>query len=432
MILMKIPSCLLTVYLYSLQREKARRFVVFRIVWGELMCATSSGSDRCLNRRITDFCAFRAAGAEVSECLFTVIFLVSFVAQHSVAQTYSARVLQDDPIFYWTLDDADLSDVPTNLGGSDLDAIYSGSIELGQDGLVPGEPANKSARFGSGSRLEVPDHVDIDDTPMAKKSWSLWFNADDVNSDSPQMLFEQGGNTRGAAIYVQNGQLFAGVWNNADDDGGISSPWLAGDGDLQATIYLSAPVVGGVTNHVALVMDGSDADTSGTVSAYLNGQLIGSETGAGQLFPHNPSNIGVCTADCRLQSGNFGGGGSEFSGRIDEVALFNSALSGDQILAHLDVDFPMLGDFNGDDQVSLADFTILAENFNRAFDFPAALSLGDVDGNNVVDMSDFAEWRTLFATQSAGAAAIPEPPTWSAMLFGLSLLPVVRRLRKSK
>lgn len=345
------------------------------------------------------------------------------------AQSYSERVLKDAPNFYWTLDDADTSDIPTNLGSSELDAIYSGTIQLGQPGLVPGEPDNKSAGFSIGSRVNIPDHPDIDDSVAAKKSWSMWFNVDDAHSDNAQVIFEQGGNTRGAAIYVQGGQVFAGAWNNADDDGGISSPWRAGEGDLQATIYLSAPVTSGVNNHVALVLDGDDAGTDGTVSAYLNGKLIGTEAGAGQLFPHNPSNIGVGVADVRLQSGNSSGSGSDFTGRIDEVALFNSALSADQILAHLNVQFPeLLGDFDSDGKIALSDFTILAANFNTIHDFPAALTLGDMNGDNAINMTDFFEWRGVFQAQGAAAAvAVPEPATGILVLCGWFMLAVVRR-----
>ena len=40
-----------------------------------------------------------------------------------------------------------------------------------------------------------------------------------------QMLYEQGGTTRGINLYIEDGQLYLNAWNKANDDNGATTPW---------------------------------------------------------------------------------------------------------------------------------------------------------------------------------------------------------------
>jgi hypothetical protein len=68
------------------------------------------------------------------------------------------------------------------------------------------------------------------------------------------------------------------------------------------------------------------------------------------------------------------------------------------------------GDFNCDGVVDMADFAIMAENFNLTFSVAESFSKGDETGDGTVDLADFLATRQVLEAQSAGAAAsVPEP-----------------------
>jgi hypothetical protein len=82
------------------------------------------------------------------------------------------------------------------------------------------------------------------------------------------------------------------------------------------------------------------------------------------------------------------------------------------------------GDFNRDAAVTLADFSILANNFNRSV---AGLGQGDADGNRLVNLSDFAQLSASFNNLAAAQArsrpaVVPEPSSFTAALLVLPWL----------
>ena len=114
---------------------------------------------------------------------------------------------------------------------------------------------------------------------------------------------------------------------------------------------------------------------------------------------------------------------------IDDVALYNTALSADRIKAHFDSVEYTSGDFNGDDVVDLGDFLVLASNFNR----PGVYADGDINFDQTVGIDDFVEWRRVFQSQVAGgatSAAVPEPGT--SILLGLGSLGLMLSRRRRR
>ena len=74
------------------------------------------------------------------------------------------------------------------------------------------------------------------------------------------------------------------------------------------------PFSGERWTHVAVTWTGLDAGGAGSASLYLNGKLISSAKGIREPFEWDPSVLAI-----RL--------GVNYSGLMDEVALFNRALS---------------------------------------------------------------------------------------------------------
>ena len=152
---------------------------------------------------------------------------------------------------------------------------------------------------------------------------------------------------------------------------------------------------------------------------------MGVVEGIGRLFSH--------TDDTHIGGGmqtlfEDGGVGTDvdlelryFEGIIDDVALYNRALSAGRIGVHLGDE--VSADLNGDGSVDFADFLLISANFN------AEGTEGDVDFDEFVGMSDFVIWRNQFdAGGGAGeASAVPEPSTGTLGIVCLVALSLIRR-----
>ena len=175
--------------------------------------------------------------------------------------------------------------------------------------------------------VHIGDSADLNVTngPWYEKSIVVWFQADDVDPDETQMIFEEGGSTRGLNVYVFEGEVYIGAWNRGGGDG-PGSPWISGDDDPEGgNIYLHTPIESGEIYQVAMVMDGDDSDNfEGTLTGYLNGQEFAQTDGVGLLYNHgDDAGIGHVHQNTYLQHENWNNGnGLYFEGVIDELSLY--------------------------------------------------------------------------------------------------------------
>lgn len=84
----------------------------------------------------------------------------------------------------------------------------------------------------------------------------------------------------------------------------------------------------------------------------------------------------------------------------------------------------VVGDANGDDVVNISDFDEIRANF---LDRVPAGSNGDLDLSTVVDLEDFRIWKTAFG--GGGPSSVPEPSTVMLLFMGGAGLLLARRLR---
>lgn len=140
---------------------------------------------------------------------------------------------------------------------------------------------------------------------------ALWFKADDSSSGT-QVLFEEGGGTNGAAIYLSGGNLYVDMW--------VGSTFRA---------TLSNPVPNdGAWHHAAFTYTFDSGTSNGFLKGYLNGTLFGTETNVDEFLSHSDdTGIGDINGSTNLQVG----GGDAFAGRIDEFRLYNRPLSDAEI-----------------------------------------------------------------------------------------------------
>ncbi len=255
------------------------------------------------------------------------------VAAPADAGPYKDAVLDDGAFAYWRLgettataaDSATATNPVTSTTNPTIDGTYIGltDAEKNEPGLIFDDP-DTAARFsGDNDQITVPVHPAIDSGgPYNKRTIELWFNADAV--DTRQVLFEEGGAGVGLNLYLDGGELHFGGWD-------VNDPAFEH--------FLSAPIQAEKTYHAVLVFDSTaqaPGEPAGQVRAYLNGQPVGVGHGAGLLSSHSGGKTAIARVDTatNFHDGTFSGNGFAFSGVLDEIALYNLALTDPQIDDH--------------------------------------------------------------------------------------------------
>ena len=244
-----------------------------------------------------------------------------YLAGASDSQTYDQTVLADVPAAYWRLDEPAGSTTVVDLTGGN-DAPVSGAAVLGWSGLITGSGTALSGN-GTDAFVSVPDASELNTGgPYEAKTVEAWIRPADVTAT--QVVYEQGATSRGLNVYVEGGQIWAGIWNR-NNDGDGTTPWAQ-------DVWLSAPISANQTYHVVLVYDFANSRSA----LYLNGAEVASATGMGRLFGHGGDiGIGAQNNDARFATRGDGAGDRWFfNGVIDEVATYNSALSTEAIQTH--------------------------------------------------------------------------------------------------
>jgi hypothetical protein len=235
-------------------------------------------------------------------------------------------------------DTATVQIVVTGLDNSELvahwefDWTYAGTIrDLAPHGsvddditLVSGSPMLVSdatrggvLRLNDGDVIDVPNSSDLNMTVVSQRTVSLWFMADEVNSR--QVLFEEGGATRGLSIYIDQGQLYVGGWNTTASQSGWGGT------------FLSTTVTAGAWHNVTLTLDGTDTVQSDAMKGYLDGQLFGSGDGS-QLWAHaNATGIGQMAGATRFHDGVGSGSEFHFAGLLDDLRIHDRVFGVDEV-----------------------------------------------------------------------------------------------------
>ncbi|REJ68876.1 MAG: LamG domain-containing protein [Planctomycetota bacterium] len=325
----------------------------------------------------------------ISLGLLGLVVTLGFAGSERMAcAAYQDVVLADSPVAYWRVDETSGS-TATNIGslGSSANATYYGTHTKGQTPLVAD---GTSIRFTNGRVSPGQTSGISTGGPFTEKTIELWFQANSVSGR--QVLFEQGGGTRGLNVYLDGSTLYVAGWNRANDDGGgAAAPW-----GTPTPVFVSSgtPIQVGEVYHVVLVMDGDAAGTTGTIEGFLNGQSFGSSSGVGRLWNHNPAEIGDANAGVRFHDNNTSSSNREFDGYIDEVALYNVALSSTRIQAHYD------------------------EGINDGSTLVGHWKLDEVSGTTATDESSSSNDGTLQGTFTFDTASVTSCPiTGNALEF---------------
>jgi len=170
---------------------------------------------------------------------------------------------------------------------------------------------------GENDQITLSDSTRINTGEFAKRTIALWFKA--VDATARQVLYEEGGATRGFSMYLLDGRVFVGGW--------------AGGENGWQTTFLSNSVTPGAWHHLALVLDATPDSTvlePNAFRGYLDGALF-ADGPAAPIGSHSGNiGLGAINDNCRFHdmtavSGYF------YEGLLDEFRLYNRALSAGQI-----------------------------------------------------------------------------------------------------
>ena len=115
--------------------------------------------------------------------------------------------------------------------------------------------------------ISIDDHNDINLETHATRTIELWFKVDNKSLGSKQVLYEEGGSTRGLNIYIsEDGLLYVGGWNRKESE----SKWMGN--------WISATIENNQWHHVALTLGGEvdGSISSDALKMYLDGNFINS------------------------------------------------------------------------------------------------------------------------------------------------------------
>lgn len=247
-----------------------------------------------------------------------------------VSDGYSAAVLANSPSQYWRLGNADGTPVVSSAGGlcrsvGDTESGVSGLLATSSDTAVDFDVASAYVDCGVFSK-----------SGASVASIEAWVKPDSFPAASPFMATIAG---------IEGFQLRISSMNPSfvvQTTGGLKS------------LTLSTPMVAGETHHLVGVFD------NGTMRLYVDGVLAGTDTRSGTLTGSSSFQIGhSATYNDR-----------DLDGTVDEVAVYDSALTGAQVLGHFEA---------GHGEIA----TPLADGYSAAVaaDNPAEYwRLGDTDG----------------------------------------------------
>jgi len=350
--------------------------------------------------------------------MFPITALAIFLPSETYGSPYTDAVQALNPDAYYR------SDSSSGAGSDDTGNHDFTSVEAGinfnvagprpADGFQGMAATNDAWDFSSGLRAQVADYI-----PAAGEEPRTvvgWFNTDVTRQQhgGPIDLFGWTSNLRPANTFKGWGLKVQFGMDNS------TVPYVGALGydvvvlnivgrEVQAT---TTPIEPGDWHMVGVVYDGG---VLGNAEIYVDGVLqdLVNDTGVTPADPNfNLSDPGLDPLPYGFSIGR-DSGGFAMDGQVDEVAVWESALTGADIQNLWGVaqtGTVVTADFDGDGDRDGADFLAWQRGFDPSCT-NCTVSDGDSDGDGDVDEVDLANWETQFGTTTtlSGVQGVPEP-----------------------
>ena len=229
-------------------------------------------------------------------------------------ERYPAAVLADGPIAYWRMGITSGSTIPNEVDPSNPLTLQK-NVQLGRPGALQGDSNTAIAFDGLNEGYAVATDPRPFDFPNAAKFTIEWW-ANHVRVDGGSTFQHMIGAAQGSTPQTGNG--YFAYWNA---DAKVQVEFAQPNA---VTTLTSTTALG--WKYYALVFDGTN------VALFVDGAQEASKIASGKLAAR--ASAFVVGATSGSTPGGIGGYG--FSGSMDEVAIYDKALSLPQIVAHYD------------------------------------------------------------------------------------------------
>jgi hypothetical protein len=229
----------------------------------------------------------------------------------ATARTYSAMVLADRPVAYYRLNEAAGPNAADSApGGLHQGAITGSGVNYQQPGALPSDTDRALELTGVGS-ISIADATDLRFTGRLAFSIEAWVKPTIAPAGFPRIWSREhfAPSRFGYLLFLNDAGGGAVVGDNRFDSGAFL-------GGVTSTVGV-VPV--GVWTHIVTTFDGQ------LHRVYINGVL--NTTSAADV-----GSMGT-TADA-LAIGRISSGGGNFTGLIDELAIYPYALAAGQVASH--------------------------------------------------------------------------------------------------
>jgi len=187
---------------------------------------------------------------------------------------------------------------------------------VGSPQVVDGLKGNALQFNGVDDGVHIPDGPMINLSTHQNHTVVAVFKCADVTKPEKQVVYDEGGTTRGVTIYVHEGLVYVGGWNLSD----YTPEWTG--------TFLSHPIASNQWISVAAVLrDSGPAQEDDKFEMWVNGQFIDIGPGGQLQSRSNDCAIGYANSQTKFHDGNLTGGGGYFEGMVDEIWIFNQALT---------------------------------------------------------------------------------------------------------
>jgi hypothetical protein len=236
------------------------------------------------------------------------------IGQAAQAQNYSALVLADDPVAYYRFSETSgTTAIDSSTNGNN--ATYVNAVQLNQPSLSGlGSPEQSVGLDGISAHVRASGLNQTGATRFNAFSFTLetW-----VNTTSATLT--------GSQAYQGNGLVWSDVGGNANDFvlAALNNRVSFFTGNPDTSIIGNTVINDGNWHHIVATRDITGA--SSTLSLWVDGVLDATGTVA---------NIGALSANSDIVIGGNPLDSRYFNGRMDEVALYNAALSSERIQLH--------------------------------------------------------------------------------------------------
>ena len=325
-----------------------------------------------------------------------------------------------------------------------------GSVTLVQ-GTATGSPADSSVTVDQGShQFQAVVNLNDNTTANIASGSSLEFinrlnlNGNTLTKTGDGTLLINNSFNMGSGDIINNGGVIGGggkISGSVDNARGTVAP-----GNSVGVLTIDGNLSNGASGTVAMEIEGTDG--AGEDRGHDQIQVTGSSTLAGTLSIESGGSytdpttraardnftliasaggstgtFGTVDYDGTVLSRDFMGANGSIRDHIDNGLFRNVTYNGnDVILTNL---FALEGDADGDIDIDITDFNILASNFDDtgANSTTNNWTTADFDADGDVDITDFNFLAANFVDTGYGGGVtgqVPEPTTWLLTLIGLA------------